>query len=210
MSLNAFSVEKLNDHPLVITSTIPWIREAMTILNVIVINLHTRLGANLYHLAFQLIICYITGNNAKFLLPYFCDLARFFTKSITRYFNLLLTTLTTTSSLLICWCAVANIVIVSDKFEIWPQSFQKSESTVTFPLQLIICLTRSAFFNALIALSDKLNSLIDGLLSIMLLNVLTSPQKEEKKLKNFCRFASTTKKPSLPYRCFVVWIMPFF
>ena len=189
------SIDKLNDHPLVITSTIPWIKEAMTILNVIVINLHTRLGANLYPLAFQLIICYITGNNAKFLLPYFCDLARFFTKSITRYFNLLLTTLTTTSSLLICWCAVANIVIVSDKFEIWPQSFQKSESTVTFPLQLIIDLTRSAFFNALIALSDKLNNLIDGLLSIiMLLNVLTSPQKEEKKLKNLSRFASTTKK----------------
>ena len=189
------SIDKLNDHPLVITSTIPWIKEAMTILNVIVINLHTRLGANLYRLAFQLIICYITGNNAKFLLPYFCDLARFFTKSITRYFNLLLTTLTTTSSLLICWCAVANIVIVSDKFEIWPQSFQKSESTVTFPLQLIIDLTRSAFFNALIALSDKLNNLIDGLLSIiMLLNVLTSPQKEEKKLKNLSRFASTTKK----------------
>ena len=189
------SIDKLNDHPLVITSTIPWIKEAMTILNVIVINLHTRLGANLYRLAFQLIICYITGNNAKFLLPYFCDLARFFTKSITRYFNLLLTTLTTTSSLLICWCAVTNIVIVSDKFEIWPQSFQKSESTVTFPLQLIIDLTRSAFFNALIALSDKLNNLIDGLLSIiMLLNVLTSPQKEEKKLKNLSRFASTTKK----------------
>ena len=189
------SIDKLNDHPLVITSTIPWIKEAMTILNVIVINLHTRLGANLYRLAFQLIICYITGNNAKFLLPYFCDLARFFTKSINRYFNLLLTTLTTTSSLLICWCAVANIVIVSDKFEIWPQSFQKSESTVTFPLQLIIDLTRSAFFNALIALSDKLNNLIDGLLSIiMLLNVLTSPQKEEKKLKNLSRFASTTKK----------------
>ena len=189
------SIDKLNDHPLVITSTIPWIKEAMTILNVIVINLHTRLGANLYRLAFQLIICYITGNNAKFLLPYFCDLARFFTKSITRYFNLLLTTLTTTSSLLICWCAVANIVIVSDKFEIWPQSFQKSESTVSFPLQLIIDLTRSAFFNALIALSDKLNNLIDGLLSIiMLLNVLTSPQKEEKKLKNLSRFASTTKK----------------
>ena len=189
------SIDKLNDHPLVITSTIPWIKEAMTILNVIVINLHTRLGANLYRLAFQLIICYITGNNAKFLLSYFCDLARFFTKSINRYFNLLLTTLTTTSSLLICWCAVANIVIVSDKFEIWPQSFQKSESTVTFPLQLIIDLTRSAFFNALIALSDKLNNLIDGLLSIiMLLNVLTSPQKEEKKLKNLSRFASTTKK----------------
>ena len=189
------SIDKLNDHPLVITSTIPWIKEAMTILNVIVINLHTRLGANLYRLAFQLIICYITGNNAKFLLPYFCDLARFFTKSINRYFNLLLTTLTTRSSLLICWCAVANIVIVSDKFEIWPQSFQKSESTVTFPLQLIIDLTRSAFFNALIALSDKLNNLIDGLLSIiMLLNVLTSPQKEEKKLKNLSRFASTTKK----------------
>ena len=189
------SIDKLNDHPLVITSTIPWIKEAMTILNVIVINLHTRLGANLYRLAFQLIICYITGNNAKFLLPYFCDLARFFTKSINRYFNLLLTTLTTTSSLLICWCAVANIVIVSDKFEIWPQSFQKSESTVTFPLQLIIDLTRSAFFNALIVLSDKLNNLIDGLLSIiMLLNVLTSPQKEEKKLKNLSRFASTTKK----------------
>ena len=205
------SIDKLNDHPLVITSTIPWIKEAMTILNVIVINLHTRLGANFCRLAFQLIICYITGNNAKFLLPYFCDLARFFTKSITRYFNLLLTTLTTTSSLLICWCAVANIVIVSDKFEIWPQSFQKSESTVTFPLQLIIDLTRSAFFNALIALSDKLNNLIDGLLSIiMLLNVLTSPQKEEKKLKNLSRFASTTKKPSLPYRCFVVRIMPFF
>ena len=205
------SIDKLNDHPLVITSTIPWIKEAMTILNVIVINLHTRLGANLYRLAFQLIICYITGNNAKFLLPYFCDLARFFTKSINRYFNLLLTTLTTTSSLLICWCAVANIVIVSDKFEIWPQSFQKSESTVTFPLQLIIDLTRSAFFNALIALSDKLNNLIDGLLSIiMLLNVLTSPQKEEKKLKNLSRFASTTKKPSLPYSCFVVRIMPFF
>ena len=189
------SIDKLNDHPLVITLTIPWIKEAMTILNVIVINLHTRLGANLYRLAFQLIICYITGNNAKFLLSYFCDLARFFTKSINRYFNLLLTTLTTTSSLLICWCAVANIVIVSDKFEIWPQSFQKSESTVTFPLQLIIDLTRSAFFNALIALSDKLNNLIDGLLSIiMLLNVLTSPQKEEKKLKNLSRFASTTKK----------------
>ena len=146
----------------------------MTTLNVIVINLHTWLTANLYHLAFQLIIWFILRNIAEFHIVPSTILLRHgldFSKSITRFSNLLLITLTTASSLLICWFAVANLVIVSNNFEIWSQRFQRSESTITFPLRLIISWTRSAFFSALIALSDKLNRLVDMLFpTIMLLN----------------------------------------
>ena len=110
-------------------------------------------------------------NSTLFLLLYCSDLACFFSKSITFFSSLLLTILTIASSLLICWFAVANFVMVSDKFEIWSQRLQRSESTITFPLRLMICWSRSVFFSALIALSDKLNRLLDVLLStIMLIN----------------------------------------
>ena len=90
-------------------------------------------------------------NSTLFLLLYCSDLACFFSKSITLFSSLLLTTLTIASSLLICWFAVANFVIVSDKFEIWSQRFWRSESTITLLLRLIICWNRSAFSSALIA-----------------------------------------------------------
>ena len=133
------SDDKLNDHPFVITSTIPWNKEAMTTLNVIAINLHTWLTANLYHLAFQLIIWYILRNIAEFHIVPSTILLRHgldFSKSVTRFSNLLLITLTTVSSLLICWFAAANLVIVSNNFEIWSQRFQRSESTITLVNQI--------------------------------------------------------------------------
>ena len=140
-------------------------------------------------------------NSTLFLLLYCSDLACFFSKSITLFSSLLLTTLTIASSLLICWFAVANFVIVSDKFEIWSQRFRRSESTITFPLRLIICWTRSAFFSELIALSHKLNILLDVLLStIMLINyVLTSAQREEEHLIINLDLHQHKQKPSSPY-----------
>ena len=128
------------------------------------------------------------------------DLPCFFSKSITLFSSLLLTIL---SSLLICWFEVANFVIVSHKFEIWSQRFRRSELTITFPLRLIICWIISAFFSALIALSDKLDGLLDVLLStVMLINyVLTSPQRDEEQLNNRFWFASTQKNSSSPYGC---------
>ena len=73
---------------------------------------------------------------------------------------------------------------------------------------MIICWTRSAFFIALIALSDKLNRLLDVLLSaIMLINyVLTSPQREEEQLNNQSWFASTQKKLVLTLRM-LTWML---
>ena len=50
------------------TSTISWNREAVTTLNVIVINFHTWLSANLHNLVFQLIIWYIIWNITKFYI----------------------------------------------------------------------------------------------------------------------------------------------
>ena len=60
------SVNKLNDHLFVIPLTISWSREEMKTLNFIVMNIHTRLQANLYNLGFQLNICYIVWNITKF------------------------------------------------------------------------------------------------------------------------------------------------
>ena len=145
-------------------------------------------------------------NCTLFLLLYYSDLFLSFSKSITFFSSLLLITLTTESSLLICWFAVVNIVIVSDKFKIWSQRFRRLESIITFPLRLIICWTRSHFFSALIVLSDKLNrflDVLDVLLStIMLINyVLSSPQRGEEQLDNQSWFASTQKTPSRTYGC---------
>ena len=116
------SINKLNDHLFVIPLTISWSREAMKTLNFIVINIHTRLQANLYNLAFQLNICYIIWNITKFqIVPSaICsELACFFYKSVTLFSSLLLTTLTIASLLLVGRFAVGNFVIVSDEFEIW-------------------------------------------------------------------------------------------
>ena len=161
------SVNNLNDYLFLITSTISWNRKLTATLSIIVINLHTWLTANLYHLAFQLIIWPIIGNIAKFHIVLFLilfGLPGVFSKSITLFFNFLWTTLMITSSLLIFWFAVANFVIVSNKPEFWSQRFWRWELTLTFPLRLIICWTRSAFFSALIVLSHKLDRLLDILL----------------------------------------------
>ena len=137
-------------------------------------------------------------NSTLFLLLYCSDLAWFFPKTITLFYNLLLIFLTIASSLLICCFAVANFVIVSDEFEIWSQRFRRSESMITFPLRLIICWTRSAFFSALIALLDKLNKVLDVLLSTtMLVNeCLDKSTRKDKQLKNQSWFASTQEKLS--------------
>ena len=167
-------VNKLNNHPFVITTTTSWNREAMTALNAIVINLHTRFTENLYNLPLQWLSAISLGillNSTLFPLLYCSDLAWVFPGQITLFSNLMLTTLTIASSLLICWLSVDNFVIVSKKLEIWSRRFRRSESTITFPLRLIIYWTRSAFLSALIALSHKLNRLLDVLLStIMLIN----------------------------------------
>ena len=132
---------------------------------------NTRLMAILYHLAFQLIIWYIIENIAKFrIVPatILFPLGLFFFQD-TLFSHLLLTISTIASSILICWFDIANFVRVSDKLDIWSQRFQRSGLTITLPLRLVICWTRWGFFSALIVLPDKLNRLLDVLLSIIIL-----------------------------------------
>ena len=87
-------------------------RETMTTFNIILINFHTRLAINLTTLSSNWLSGISFGiliNSTLFLLLYFSDLAWFFSKSITLFSSLLLTTLTIASSLLICRFAAATV-----------------------------------------------------------------------------------------------------
>ena len=146
-----FPVNKLDNYPFVVTSTIPWERELVTTLNIS--NAHIY-----YSLASTSIILVISKSSSQilfdmpdssilFLRLYCFHFAWFFSKFMILSSNLQFTFFVITSSLVSFLFSAEIWSIASVSLCIWSDTLYKSESTITFPFRSSIFYTRSDFFN---------------------------------------------------------------